>query len=183
MILDGLAHSKRPQRRISNLQLPRYLGSWHLGVGSVALIRAALTAALLVASMSIAWAQNSGLSSVARHAGRLVWVQGRTGSQVLARVVSATNAELVVTVGGVPRTLPVTEIVRVSLEGDSLTSGAIIGGAIGIPVGVLSCQGSVTENCSVLGRAVLGAALYGAIGAWIDSRHHGRTVIYRGPRS
>jgi hypothetical protein len=84
--------------------------------------------------------------------------------------------------GGVPRTLPVTEIVRVWLEGDSLTSGAIIGGAIGIPVGVLSCQGSVTENCNVLGRAVLGAVLYGAIGAWIDSRHHGRTVIYREPR-
>lgn len=182
MILHGLAHSNRPQRPISNLQLPRFLGSWHLGVGSLALIRAALTAALL-ASSSIAWAQNIGLSSVGRYAGRLVWVEGRTGSQLLARVVSATNAELVVTLGGVPRTLPVTEIVRVSLEGDSPTSGAIIGGAIGIPVGVLSCQGSVTEDCNVLGRAVLGAALYGAIGAWIDSRHHGRTVIYRGPRS
>ena len=162
MILHGPAHSNRP---------------------SFALMRAALTSALLASSMSIAWAQNIGLSSVARYAGRLVWVQGRTGSQLLARVVSATNAELVVTLGGVPRTLPVTDIVRVSLEGDSLTSGAIIGGAIGIPVGVLSCQGSVTEECNVLGRAVLGAALYGAIGAWIDSRHHGRTVIYRGPRS
>lgn len=183
MILHGLAHSRRFERPIPNLQLPRYLGSWHLGVGSLALIHSALTAALLASSSSIAWAQTIGLSSVARYAGRLVWVEGRTGGQLLARVVSATNAELVLTLGGVPRTLPVTEIVRVSLEGDSLTSGAIIGGAIGIPVGVLSCQGSVTEDCNVLGRAVLGAALYGAIGAWIDSRHHGRTVIYRGPKS
>jgi hypothetical protein len=109
-------------------------------------------------------------------------VQGRTGSPVLARVVSATNAELVVTLGGVPRTFPVMDIARISLEGDSLTSGAIIGGAIGFPIGVLSCQGSSSEDCNTLGRAAFGAAFYGAIGAWIDSRHHGRTVIYRAPR-
>ena len=88
----------------------------------------------------------------------------------------------IVTLGGVPRTLPVTNVVRLSLEGDSLTSGAILGGALGIPVGVLSCQGSVTEDCNVLGRAVFGAAIFGAVGAWIDARHHGRTVIYRSPR-
>jgi hypothetical protein len=146
-------------------------------------MRVALTAAMLASPLSIAWAQNVGLSSVARYASRLVWVQDRTGSQLLARVVSATNTELILTLGGVPRTLPAADIVRISLEGDSLTSGAIIGGAIGIPAGVLSCQGSVTEDCNVLGRAVLGAAVWGAIGAWIDSRHHGRTVIYRAPRS
>lgn len=183
MILHGLAQSNCRVRPISNFQLPSRLGGWHLGVGSLALVRLALTVVLLSSSLSIASAQSIGLASVARYAGRLVWVEGRTGSQLLARVVSATNAELVVTLGGVARTLPVTEIVRVSLEGDSPTSGAIIGGAIGIPIGVLSCQGSVTEECNILGRAVLGAALYGAIGAWIDSRHHGRTVIYRRPRS
>ena len=145
-------------------------------------MRAALTAALLASSLSIAWAQNIGLSSVGRYAGRLVWVEDGTGSQLLARVVSATPAELILTLGGVPRTLPVTDIVRISLEGDSPTSGAIIGGAIGIPAGVLSCQGSVTEDCNVVARAVFGAAVWGAIGAWIDSRHHGRTDIYRAPR-
>ena len=145
-------------------------------------MRVALTAALLASPMSIAWAQNVGLSSVVRYAGRLVWVEDRTGSQLLARVVSATNTELTFTLGGVPRTIPVTDIVRISLEGDSVTSGAVIGGAMGIPAGVLSCQGSVTEDCSVLGRAVLGAVVWGAIGAWIDSRHHGRTIIYRAPR-
>ncbi len=143
------------------------------------LMRVALTAALLASPLSTAWAQNVGLSSVARYAGRLVWVQDRTGSQLLARVVSATNTELILTLGGVPRTLPVTDVVRISLEGDSLTSGAIIGGAIGVPAGVLSCQGSGTEDCNVLGRAGFGAAIWGAIGAWIDSRHYGRTVIYR----
>lgn len=142
-------------------------------------MRAALTAALLALPWSIAGAQNVGLSSVARYAGRLVWVQDRTGSELLARIVSATNVELIVTLGGAPRTLQVTDIVRISLDGDSLTSGAIIGGAIGFPVGVLSCQGSVTENCNFPARALFGAAIYGAIGAWIDSRHHGRTVIYR----
>ena len=145
-------------------------------------MRAALTAALLASPLSIGSAQNVGLSSVARYAGRLVWVQDRTGSQLLARVVSATTTELILTFGGVPRTLPVTDIVRISLEGDSVTSGAIIGAAMGIPAGVLSCQGSITEDCNVLGRAVFGAAVWGAIGAWIDSRHHGRTVIYRSPR-
>jgi hypothetical protein len=145
-------------------------------------MRVALIAGLLASPMSIAWAQNVGLSSVARYAGRLVWVQDLTGSQLLARVVSATNNELILTLGGVPRNVPAADIVRISLEGDSLRSGAIVGGAMGIPAGVLSCQGSVTEDCNVLGRAVLGAAVWGAIGAWIDSRHHGRTIIYRAPR-
>ena len=145
-------------------------------------MRVALTATLLASASSIAWAQNVGLSSVGRYAGRLVWVQDRTGSQLLARVISATNTELTLTLGGVPRTLPVTDIVRISLEGDSLMSGALIGGAIGIPAGVFSCQGAVTEDCNALGRAALGAAIWGAIGAWIDSRHHGRTVIYRASR-
>ena len=143
-------------------------------------MRAALTAALLASPLSNAGAQNPGLASVARSAGRLVGVQDRAGSQLLARVVDATNAELILTLGGVPRTFPVADIIRISLEGDSVTSGAIIGGAIGIPAGVLSCQGSVREDCNVLGRAMFGAAIWGAIGAWIDSRHHGRTVIYRG---
>ena len=146
------------------------------------LIRAALVAALFAFPSSTAWAQSPGLSSVARYAGRLVWVQDRTGSQLLARVVNATNAELTMTLGGVPRTLAVTDIVRISLDGDSLTNGAIIGGVIGLPAGAFSCQGSVTEDCNFLGRAILGAVIYGAIGAWIDSRHHGRTVIYRSPR-
>jgi hypothetical protein len=143
---------------------------------------AALVAALFAFPLSIAWAQNVGLSSVARYAGRLVWVQDRTGSQLLARVVSATNAELTVTLGGVPRTFAVPDIIRISLDGDSLTNGTIIGAAIGVPAGAFSCQGSVTEECNFLWRAVLGAVIYGAIGAWIDSRHHGRTVIYRSPR-
>jgi hypothetical protein len=145
-------------------------------------MRVALTATLLASSLSIASGQRIGLSSVARYAGRLVWVQDRTGNQLLARVVSATNADLIVTLGGLPRTFPVTDVARISLEGDSLTSGATIGGAIGFPIGVLSCQGSSSEDCNTLGRAAFGAALYGAIGAWIDSRHHGRTVIYRAAR-
>ena len=182
MIAHRRAHRNRLQRPIPNLQLPGRLGDWHLGVGSSQLMRAVLVAALLASPLSIAWAQNVGLSSVTRYAGRLVWVQDRTGSQLLARVVSATNAELTVTLGGVARTFAVPDIVRVSLDGDSLTNGMIIGGAIGVPAGAFSCQGSVTEDCNFLGRALLGAVIYGAIGAWIDSRHHGRTVIYRAPR-
>src|SRR5258705_13798265 len=111
-------------------------------------MRAALTAALLASPLSTAWTQNVGLSSVARYAGRLVWVEDRAGSQLLARVVNATNSELALKLAGVPRILPVTDIVRISLEGDSLRGGASIGRAIGIPAGALTFQGSVKEDCN-----------------------------------
>ena len=145
-----------------------------------------LTPAALIAILAAplppatAWAQSRGLSAVAPYAGRLVWVRDRTGSELLARVVSATDSELGVTVGGVGRTIPVTGIARVSIDGDSITDGMLIGAAIGVPWGVLACQGARTR-CATGTNVLAGIAISGALGAWLDARHHGRTVLYRAP--
>ena len=80
---------------------------------------------------------------------------------------------------GAPQTIPVSDIVRVFVDRDSVKDGAIIGGLIGLPLGVLSCQGSVSSDCNAAGHAIVGGVVWGAIGAVIDWRHHGRTVIYR----
>lgn len=138
---------------------------------------------LLPGTPAGAGAQGQGLSRVAASTGKLAWVIDRTGRTLLVRIVSATDSELAITVGGAPQTIPVGEIARVFLDGDSVKDGAIIGGLIGLPIGVLSCQGSVTADCDYAGHAIIGAVIYGAIGALIDWRHHGRTVLYRAPGS
>jgi hypothetical protein len=128
-----------------------------------------------------AGAQERGLSRVGRYAGKPVWVIDRAGRTLLVRVVSATDLELAVTVGGSPQTIPAADIVRVFVDGDSVKNGAIIGALIGLPAGVLGCQGSVSSDCDAAGYAIVGAVTYGAIGAFFDWLHHGRTVLYRAP--
>ena len=130
-----------------------------------------------------AWPQSKGLSPVGQYTGRLVWVVDRTGGQVLARVVSATDSDLAVTLGGVPQTIPAANIRRILIDGDSVRNGAIIGGLVGIPAGIFSCQGAPGPDCDFIAHAIAGAAIYGALGAFIDLRIHGRTVIYRAPGS
>lgn len=124
----------------------------------------------------------AGLSSISGYVGRLLWIEDDTGGRVLARLVSVTDQEVMVTLGGVPRVFLAREVARVSVDGDSLTNGMVIGGLIGAPLGALSCQGSVTRNCDMAPRMLVSGAVYAAIGAWIDARQHGRTVIYRAPR-
>ena len=148
------------------------------------LIRAALVIALLIPPWTSASAQakGKGLSRVDGYTGKIAWVIDRMGRTLLVRVVNATDSELVVTVGGAPQTIPVGEIARVFVEGDSVKDGTIIGGLIGIPLGILSCQGA-QDGCDVIAHAIAGIALYGGIGALIDWHHHGRTVLYRAPGS
>lgn len=131
-------------------------------------------------SAGTAWSQGNGLSRVSRYAGNVVWVLDRAGRQLLVRVVSATDSELAVTIGGMAQTIPVSDVTQVWIDRDSLKNGAIIGALIGIPLGYFSCQG-VRSDCEYGGHILFGAAFYGGVGALIDKLHHGRTVLYRAP--
>jgi len=70
---------------------------------------------------------------------------------------------------------------KIERLGDSLRNGTLIGLAVGAglaaAVGRQGCRTS--EDCSPIGVIVAGSvAFYGAIGAFVDWRIKGRTVIY-----
>lgn len=120
------------------------------------------------------------LTLVDRYRGAVVYLTPRASDEVLVRVVSAEPDTLVALVGGVERSFPRAEIAKVSVRGrDSLKNGLLIGAGAGALMGGLSCQGG-SSTCSVAGATVAGAAVFAALGAWLDHRREGRVVIYRG---
>jgi hypothetical protein len=144
-------------------------------------IRSVALCSLLVLTVApgLAWAQND-LSRVDRYRGALAYLTPRAGDEVLVRVVSAQIDTLVAQVGGVERSFSRAEIAKVSVQGrDSLKNGLLIGAGAGALMGSLSCQGG-SSTCSVAGATVAGAAVFAALGAWLDHRREGRVVIYRG---
>jgi hypothetical protein len=112
--------------------------------------------------------------------GQLIYVEDRAFRETLARLVAASDGELIVLVGGVEARLPVGGIRRVSVRGDSLRNGAWLGALAGIVPGIFGCQGA-SSDCSVAGMLVVAVGAYSALGAWIDSRRVGRTVVYEAP--
>lgn len=120
------------------------------------------------------------LSSLATRTGQIVYVLERGGAEVLARVQSATSSQLLVTVGGTPRAFNAAEIARVSIAGDSIRNGTLIGGVVGVGAGFFSLQGSPCTTCGRAAAQILaGVAISAALGAWVDARKKGRTVVYR----
>src|SRR5262245_51593919 len=97
-----------------------------------------LVAALLIASIVDAAEPARSLSSLNSRSGQLVYVHTRAGEETLARIVSATDDELVVTVGGVERRIGAAQIRRVKVRGDSLQNGFNWGFGLGLADGVLS---------------------------------------------
>jgi hypothetical protein len=71
---------------------------------------------------------------------------------------------------------------KIERPGDSLWNGALIGLAVGgglaaMVAGLADCMAvECTKGAALLGPVVV----YGALGAFIDWRHTGRTVIYEG---
>jgi hypothetical protein len=68
----------------------------------------------------------------------------------------------------------------VYIRGDSVKDGALKGAVFGIGPGIFGCQGS-SSPCSIESSLVLSMGMWSALGAWIDSRHIHRTVVYRAP--
>lgn len=123
------------------------------------------------------------LSAVNQAAGELVFVERVTGGETLARVVSASDTELLVQIGGVDARIPVTEIRKIAaVEGDdSLSNGMLWGAGGGAFLGLFACQGG-TERCSIAGATIGSALVFGALGAWIDHLREGRRTLYRARR-
>ncbi|NOT43059.1 MAG: hypothetical protein HOP14_00465 [Acidobacteria bacterium] len=124
------------------------------------------------------------LQALAPYTGQVLTLRTRAGHDVLIRLVRAEPDRLVVTVGGLERTFGVAEIAAVSAVGDSVRNGALIGAALGA-VGLVFSRGEPPCPRGCPGRRAVGAGVAvgasAAIGAWVDARHRGRTVLYRSP--
>ena len=72
---------------------------------------------------------------------------------------------------------------KIERLGDSLRNGTLIGMAVGAGLAaVTGGQGCASSRDCPRGAIFVGAvAFYGAVGAFIDWRHKGRTVIYDAP--
>jgi hypothetical protein len=124
-------------------------------------------------------ASTDDLRDLERFEGQLIYVQLVSAEEVLARLVTADDTVLVVTVGGTRRDIASSRIHQVSIRGDRLRNGIQIGAGIGAVWGILGTQGGVGHP--TVGVALM-TALGAAVGAWVDARHVGRTVVYRSSR-
>jgi VIT1/CCC1 family predicted Fe2+/Mn2+ transporter len=135
---------------------------------------------MLWPGLAAAQSHLSNLSGVNRAAGQLIYIEDRSLHETSMRCVRATDLELTATDAGRERRIAVSDIRRVTARGDSVRSGALLGGLVGIVPGYLGCQGA-SGRCSVTASTVASVGLFGALGAWIDSRHTGRTLLYEAP--
>jgi hypothetical protein len=138
---------------------------------------AATLAVLLWASSASAQSDFSGLAA---KPGDYIHVTDPSGIEVSGRVSSVSPLALAI---GKYEFKPQPEL-KIERSGDSLWNGALIGMAVGAVTGLLGGgEGCVGRDPCHLGAIVAGSiAFYGAAGAFIDWRHKGRTVIYKGAR-
>jgi hypothetical protein len=132
-------------------------------------------AVLLWASFASAQSDFSGLAATP---GDYIHVTDPSGVEVSGRV-SRVSPLLLAIDQYEFKPQPGLEIAR---PGDSLWNGALIGLAVGaglaaMVAGVGDC---VAVECTKGPSLLAPVAVYGAIGAFIDWRHKGRTVIYEG---
>src|SRR5215217_8572353 len=100
-----------------------------------------------------------------QYKGRLVFIERFVlREETLVRVLSASDNELLVQIGGVDTPIPRREIRRVSFKGkDQLQNGILIGAGVGALLGVFNgCEGA-SSNCTVAGVALGTALLGGAV--------------------
>lgn len=104
----------------------------------------------------------------------------RGGPELSGALVSVVPGALVLELnGGERRTVPLDMVTAVWRRGDRLRNGALIGGVVGLAGGLLGQSG-----CTGCGReravgVLVGVPFWAGIGAWIDARHTGRTLVYR----
>jgi hypothetical protein len=116
--------------------------------------------------------------------GDTVYVLDSSARETTGTFAKASQASMELLVDGQIREIPLTDIRQVARRGDSLWNGALIGAAFGAVTLQASCGSALNGSgeCTRLGRvglAMMGAGVWGAIGAGIDALIHGRTVVYR----
>jgi len=119
------------------------------------------------------------LGALRKYVGTIVYIQDVAGNVTSRRLADATNSELIVAGATGREAVAAARIASVSVDGDSLWNGLLIGGALGGALALVPVGGA--EQPSRAGLAGAGVALGAAIGTWRDWRRRGQTVVYRAP--
>ena len=112
----------------------------------------------------------------------LVYVDRGSGEEALGRIVRIEPDAIVLSTGGVEHRIPLAEVARVQVRGDSLRNGAVAGALVGLAAGLLTtgvwdCAGGCAGQQAVF--LAYSTAIYAAIGTAFDAMHTGRRTVYR----
>lgn len=111
-----------------------------------------------------------------------VVVRLRGGAELSGTFVSAAPDHLRLDLpSGERRVVPADMVVSVWRRGDRLVNGAVIGGLVGLAGGLLGQSGCTNCGNERAVGVVVGVPLWAGVGAWIDARHRGRTLVYEAP--
>ena len=140
---------------------------------------------MLLATLPLPAQAQHRLEAVKRYVGKVVVVHDLAGLRVSGRLIEATVDELTLTVDGARRIIPGTDIASIGVVGDPVWDGALKAIGVGVLLAVLgsgdvpSCDKPCFRESAL--SNVLGVAMFGAVGAWIDARHTRERVIYEKP--
>jgi hypothetical protein len=137
-------------------------------------------------SAAPASAQSTDFSGIQLKGFPSLYVIERSGQETRGKLISWSNAALVLRVDDAERTFNLGDVARVDLRGDSVKNGALIGAGVGLGMGVLmggfaDCPRNQTDGCpgSRAALVLVSTAVYAAIGAGIDALIPGRTPLWR----
>lgn len=147
------------------------------GEGTTALARVLLLmAAVAVVPVATASAQQDPL----RDRSPYVFVTlARDGAGVEGPLVALTESAVTVSVGGSPRTFPLSEVRRVERQGDATGDGAMRGALVLGLLCVVVCQQGTNGGGEFLGVLAVNTAFGAYLGRSADRSQEGRTTIYR----
>lgn len=140
---------------------------------------------MLLAASPLHGQAEHALESLNRYAGKVVVVHDLAGLRVSGRLIGATSVELTVLVDGTRRGVGVAEIASVGVVGDPIWDGVLKGLGVGALLTLLGnadvsgCDQPCLRDSAL--SNVLGVAVVGAIGGWIDARHTRERLVYEKP--
>ena len=133
----------------------------------------------LLASGGTAFAGQTG--KAVKGGEEVVITQSASGEELRGRLVELSPTTMAMLVDGRRVDVPIENVLRIDVRGDSVKDGAIIGGAIMGVLGGLSCAAFAGESGSGAYCAtalVFDVGLGALVGAGVDALHKGRTPIY-----
>jgi hypothetical protein len=100
-----------------------------------------------------------------------------SGQPVRGRLIELSSTSLAILVGGRRVDVPVDDVLRIDVRGDSVKDGAIIGAGVMVGLTALSCA-AVDDAGYCVTALILNTGIGALVGAGIDALHKGRTPIY-----
>jgi len=132
--------------------------------------------AVLLALPVPAWA---GQAPAAAKAGEAVIVtQSSSGQELQGRLLELSSSSMAMLVNGQRVELPIEQVLRIDIRGDSLKNGAIIGGAVMAGLSGLACGIPEVKAAECVAAVAYNTGFGALLGAGIDALHKGRTPIY-----